>query len=626
VSFGSPTIPIIGVGVQIESDVVAARQRARQIAAHLGFDVHQQTKLATAVSEIARNAFTYGGGGRVEFSIEGQATPQLFVIRVTDSGPGIPDLARVLEGAYRSATGMGLGIIGSRRLMDKFDIESAPGHGVAIRMTKLLPLRAPLVTPRTLAPLMDELASRQPPDALGELRQQNSELLATLNELGTRQDDLVRLNRELEDTNRGVVALYAELDEKAGHLRRADETKSRFLSHMSHEFRTPLNSIVALSRLLLDRVDGDLTGDQERQVLFIRQSAESLYELANDLLDLAKVEAGKITVNPAEFDVKNLFGTLRGMLRPLLSNASVNLVFDEPEGLPAVVSDEAKVSQVLRNFVSNALKFTERGEVRITVTRDGDRVIFSVADTGIGIDPDDMDRIFQEFTQIESPIQRKVKGTGLGLPLSRKLAGLLGGSVSAESRPGVGSTFSLAIPIVYAPLSAPDAPEATVEAPILVVEPVDLSLNQGTRPMEGRCILVVDDDETVRYLVKQFFAGEPHEFVEAGDGVTGLAAARARHPELIFLDIMMPRMDGFEMLEQLRAGPETRAIPVIVFTARALSNRERRRLEAHGAAILPKDRLAAGDVNPSLREILAGIGLSGLLSTALSAARQSRQS
>jgi signal transduction histidine kinase/CheY-like chemotaxis protein len=717
------TIPILTVAVQIESDVVAARQRARHIAAYLGFDVLQQTKLATAVSEIARNTFTYGGGGRVEFSIEGQTAPQVLVIRATDSGPGIADLACILEGRYQSANGMGLGIIGARRLMDTFDIESAPAHGVAVRMTKVLPLRAWVVTPPSLVRLLDELASEQPPGALGEMQQQNRELLATLNELGVRQYELVRLNRELEDTNRGVVALYAELDEKAEHLRHADEMKSRFLSNMSHEFRTPLNSMLALTRLLLDRADGDLTGDQERQVFFIRQSAESLSELVNDLLDLAKVEAGKIALHPAAFEVKNLFAALRGMLRPLLSNASVNLVFDEPEDLPAIVSDEARVSQILRNFISNALKFTERGEVRVSARRRGNHVILAVADTGIGIDAGDLDRIFQEFTQVDSPIQRKVKGTGLGLPLSRKLAGLLGGSVSVESYPAVGSTFSLAIPMVYAPLSPSDAAGATLasdarvpillvedryetrllydshlkgskyriipactigearavmenvrprailldlllvdencgllaelkgcdtkEIPVLVISNVEdphkvyglvadayalkpvsrewllETLDRCTRPpMIGRRILLVDDDEAFRYVVKQLFAGLPHEFGEAGDGADGLAAARSRHPELIFLDLMMPRMDGFEMLEQLRSDPQTRDIPVIVSSSRALSDRERRQIEGFGARMLSKDRFAAGDVVPALREILAGIGLSDLLT----AANQSRHS
>jgi CheY-like chemotaxis protein len=271
-------------------------------------------------------------------------------------------------------------------------------------------------------------------------------------------------------------------------------------------------------------------------------------------------------------------------------NTSVNLVFDEPEGLPAVVSDEAKVSQILRNFISNALKFTERGEVRVTARREGERVIFSVADTGIGIEAADLDRIFQEFTQIESPIQRKVKGTGLGLPLSRKLAELLSGSVSVESCPKMGSTFSLAIPIGSEPLDPH-------------------TLAQG----EGRRILLVDDDEGYRYLFRQLFDGMPHEFAEAGNGVAGLAAVRSRHPELIFLDLMMPQMDGFEMLEQLRSGPETRDIPVIVSSSRTLSRRERRQLEGFGAAILSKDRFAAGDAVPALREILTAIGLSDLL-------------
>ena len=190
--------------------------------------------------------------------------------------------------------------------------------------------------------------------------------MRTLDELRQRQEELARLNRELEDTNRGVVALYAELDERADHLRRADEVKTRFLSNMTHEFRTPLNSILALTRLLLDRVDGELTPEQERQVYFIRKSAENLSELVNDLLDLAKVEAGKIVVRPAEFEVRNLFGALRGMLRPLLLNTSVNLVFEEPDGIPPLHTDEGKVSQILRNFISNALKFTEQGEVRVS--------------------------------------------------------------------------------------------------------------------------------------------------------------------------------------------------------------------------------------------------------------------
>src|SRR4030095_11598216 len=160
-----------------------------------------------------------------------------------------------------------------------------------------------------------------------------------------------------------------------------------FLSNMSHEFRTPVNSIQALARLLLERTDGELSAEQERQVTFIRKAADGLRERVNDLLDLAKIEAGKIVIRPVEFDVGHLFGALRGMLKPLLLNESIALVFDEPQGLPALYSDEGKVSQILRNFVSNALKFTERGEVRVTARHlPAERAVaFSVADTGSGI-------------------------------------------------------------------------------------------------------------------------------------------------------------------------------------------------------------------------------------------------
>src|SRR5262249_39796671 len=228
-----------------------------------------------------------------------------------DRGPGIPDLPAVLEGRYSSRTGMGVGIIGARRLMDRFRISSPPGGGTTVALTRLLPRKVGVLGPDAIAGLTGELARQAPSDPFDEIQRQNQELLRALEELGRRQDELVALNRELEDTNRGVVALYAELDEKADHLRRADELKSRFLSNMTHEFRTPVNSIQALTRILLDRTDGDLSPEQERQVTFIRKAADSLSELVNDLLDLAKIEAGKIVIRPIEFDVGHLFGALR---------------------------------------------------------------------------------------------------------------------------------------------------------------------------------------------------------------------------------------------------------------------------------------------------------------------------
>ena len=244
--------PLVTLAIRHEQDVVVARQRAREIARLVGFDSQDQTRIATAVSEIVRNAFRYAKGGKVEFAVEGTSTPQLLLIRVRDQGPGIPDLSLVMSGHYRSNTGMGVGIIGAHRLMDKVEIDTKAGFGTDVLLTKILPARAPLINQAQFARITAQLSTTMTGDALGELQEQNRELIRALGELRERQEELTNLNRELEDTNRGVVALYAELDEKADHLRRADEMKSRFLSNMSHEFRTPLNSIRALSRLLLE--------------------------------------------------------------------------------------------------------------------------------------------------------------------------------------------------------------------------------------------------------------------------------------------------------------------------------------------------------------------------------------
>jgi signal transduction histidine kinase/DNA-binding response OmpR family regulator len=710
-------IPLVSVVLGTEHDVVAVRQRARQVAALLGLEAQDQTRVATAVSEIARNAIQYAGGGRVEFAVEGETLPQLLLVTVTDKGPGIGSLKEILDGTYRSRTGMGLGIVGTRRLMDRFHVESAPGQGTRVLLRKILSRAGPLMDGRRAARLADELSRRPARSALEEVQQQNQELLRALDALRVRQEELVRLNGELEDTNRGVVALYAELDEKADHLRRADELKSRFLSNMSHEFRTPVNSVLALSRLLLDRVDGSLTPEQERQVLFIRKAAEDLTEIVNDLLDLAKVEAGKVVVRPTEFEVPNLFGALRGMLRPLLVSEHVQLVFDEIEDVPTMFTDEGKVSQILRNFISNALKFTEQGEVRVSavLSGSGEAVVFSVADTGIGIAPEDQERIFEEFSQVESPVQRRVQGTGLGLPLSRRFARLLGGDVSVESVPHVGSTFRATIPLVYATaadgvaepervllpdrdrtpvLVVENAPESLViydrflrtspfqlvtarstaearralaqirpavivldillqgedswaflaelknadgtrDIPVVVATTVDdrskaLALGAdayGKKPIDrawfvrtltrlsgaGRAprALIVDDDPTSRYVLRQALRESVAGVVEAEGGEAGLRLARAEQPDIVFLDLVMPDLAGEAVLEALKADPATRDIPVVIVTSRHLDDEAREQLGKRAAGFLDKQHVSMESADTVLQAALADAGDAG---------------
>ena len=694
---------LLSLRIRQEHDVVAARQRARQIAAAIGFDSTEQTRIATAVSELARNAFMYASGGSIDFGVEGGAPPQLLIITVADSGPGIADVEDVLSGRYRSTTGMGIGISGTRRLMDLFEIETSRS-GTTVTVKKILPRRSGLLSSTELGRLAQELLAQRPTGLIDEVQQQNQELLRTLEALRARQEELERVNRELEDTNRGVVALYAELDERADHLRRADELKTRFLSNMTHEFRTPVNSILALTSLLADRLGA--TPDQKDEVFYIRKSAQQLSDIVDDLLDLAKVEAGKIEVHPSPFEVASLFGALRGMLKPLLVNQSLALIFEEPEDLPPLFSDESKVSQILRNFISNALKYTERGEVRVSarLTARRDAIEFAVADTGIGIPPEDLDRVFEEFVQIENPLQRRVKGTGLGLPLSKKLAELLGGRLTVVSTLGLGSTFTVTIPLFYGdtsllqprtvdvgregvlviedsdedlllveralsgtrfqvlPARSVQAALVTLDAltpsvivldirmhgqdswdllarlkredktrgiPVVVTSTVDerrkglalgadayhvkpvnreqllATLDRLAPRQHTRRVLVIDDEETARFIVRGMLGDARHELVEAATGRDGLRRAREVRPDIILLDLRLTDMTGLDFCEQLSNEPDVAKVPVVLVTSQRLSDDERRRLGAN-RVVLPKSALTRELLRTTIEQVTAG--------------------
>ena len=693
-------LPVQTIGLHNERDVVAARQQARLIAESLGFEHTDQIRIATAVSEVARNAFRYARDGEVVFAVE--SDEGLFCVTVTDKGDGIPHLDKVMSGRYRSTTGMGMGLIGTKRLMDLFSVQSS-SSGTVVRFGKQLP-EDRCGDPAAVQRVSTVLAKQRPASPLDELTIQNRELMQTLAELRERKDELDRINAELQDTNRGVVALYAELDERADYLRRASELKSSFLSNMSHEFRTPLNSILALTRLLLDRIDGELTSDQDQQLRFIQQSAKELAEMVDDLLDLAKVEAGRLDVRPKAFAVAELFGALRGMLRPLLVESSINLVFEPADELPPMFTDEQKVSQILRNFISNAIKFTPHGEVRVAASFVGNEVEYSVTDTGIGISEGDQRIIFEEFAQIESSMQRRVKGTGLGLPLSKKLAELLGGRVEVSSTVGLGSTFKLIVPAHYpgaaaAPsdelpvfdpskklvLIVEDNPEtafvyqrylggagfeshivATIDAaqrflvrmrpaavildlllrsetswsflrelkseadsvPVLVMSvtddahkvygfgadsfvrkpfvPEDMisELISITSTVHRPRVLMIDDNEVSRYLLRQSIPEGQYEVFEARDGRDGIRMARELKPDIVFLDYFMPDVNGAEVLRDLRSTSELAQTQIILHSTKILDESDRALLDECRAAVFSKQMLTQPDAPIRLRELM----------------------
>jgi signal transduction histidine kinase len=269
-------------------------------------------------------------------------------------------------------------------------------------------------------------------------------------QIAAHQAELSFLRAELAETNKGVVALYAELDDNAVQLREAADLKSRFLSYMSHEFRTPLASITSISEILLNGMDGPLTQEQQRQLKFVKGSVRELTEMVDDLLDLAKIEAGRISISPEWFEMVDLFSALRGMFKPIVASTEVSLIFEEPAALPRIYTDDKKLSQILRNFISNALKFTVKGEVHVTAKMvDAHMVEFAVIDTGIGIAQDHLSALFSDFVQLDTRIQKRLRGTGLGLSLAKKFSELLGGRVAVESEVGKGSRFSVVIPTHY---------------------------------------------------------------------------------------------------------------------------------------------------------------------------------
>jgi signal transduction histidine kinase/ActR/RegA family two-component response regulator len=558
--------------IQNDRDVVAVRQQAKKLGELLGMAAQDQTRWATAVSEIARSVVIAGGTAHAEFMLQAHVPAPLLIVRIVERGTTLQSPMPTAKLGSTATEGM----VAARRLVDHFRIDSGAAEGNVVELGKRCSAKAAQYA--DLEALVRQVSAERVFDPRTTLRDYDRDLLASLDEVQDKQQELLRLEQELQDTNRGVVALYAELEEKAEQLRGASEAKSRFLANVSHEFRTPLNSILALSRLLLDRVDGELGVEQDKQVGFIRRSAETLLEFVNDLLDLAKVEAGKSAVSAAEFSVEDLFRGLRGVLKPLQTSDAVQLVFEEPGSLQ-LYSDEGKINQILRNLIANALKYTERGEVRVSVEHDTKKqtLNFAVSDTGIGIPLEDQARIFEEFEQVAGGFQQKNKGSGLGLALSRKLARLLHGEITVKSAPGQGSTFHLCVPRDYR--AVPDA--------------------QSCAPQTDRTrILVVDDEETFRYVVRHIVATEPeYELLEAADGAEGLRLARLHLPELIVLDLQMPVLDGYAVLKELATDAKTQQIPVVISTSATLTPALEQRLGA-ATEVLRKSTLS--------REVLLG--------------------
>jgi signal transduction histidine kinase len=441
--------PLVRTRIRVEQDVFAVRQLGREVGRLVGLEAQDQIRLATALSEVGRLLVAMGRDTEVVFATAPDGVPALSV--------------RLEHTAHGDAERLAAQLAQVGRLVDSMEVRDGES-GTVVRMSRRLPPNAPVLSPDRMDDIRAELAHHVPGTPFDELAVQNQQLIATLDEVRAQRDDLARLNAELEETNRGVmalyhqlsdeleetnrgvVALYNELDEKSVELRAASEAKSRFLANVSHELRAPVTAIIGLGRLLSDDSSDPLTPEQERQVQLIRGSAADLLSLVNDLLDLAKAEAGRLEPNWTDVDLKAVFGQLRGTLRPLATRPEVDFVVEEP-AVARLRSDEVLLAQVLRNLLTNAIKFTAEGSVRLSVVAVGSEVEFTVADTGTGIPAELHERIFEEFYQVPGSYALSGKGTGLGLPYARRLVGILGGALRVTSEPGVGSTFIVSLPV-----------------------------------------------------------------------------------------------------------------------------------------------------------------------------------
>jgi signal transduction histidine kinase len=433
---------VLTLELRTQEDVLLTRRRARDLAALLQFTPAEQIGLSTAVWEVARLAERRG---EVELAVV-EAPPSV-AVSITVSG--VPRSALTV-----TADGPRLDIEALRRLVDRVDARDVNGAAVVQLMAS--------AGPDAWVPGVDELelvlasltrhdTGGGGPGILDELRQQNFELLTTLATLREREQDLTRLNVELGDTNRAVTALYAELEVQAGELRRRAAAISSFLSSLTHELRTPLYAVRGMTEAILRDHEDDLSDGIRQDVSLIDGAMVEALDLVNDSLDMAKVAAGRTIVRLSTVDVAEMFGTLRAVVTRLPAHTGVDLRFDEPTDVPALETDAFKLSQILRNFIVNALKFTEAGHVRVSAQAcsAGDSVRFAVSDTGPGLSVEDQRRAFEEFVQLSAERHGEIRGTGLGLPLTRRLAAILGGEVGVESTLGKGATFTVEVPRRY---------------------------------------------------------------------------------------------------------------------------------------------------------------------------------
>ncbi len=527
-------ITILTIAIQAEHDLVLVRQRCRQLAEQLGLDTNRQTRLATAVSEISRNAFQYAGGGKVELIVDRDGAQ--LMVRVSDSGPGIGNLQKILSGNYRSETGLGLGLVGARRLVDGFEIQSSPGAGTTVILKARIAGEVPEES--ELLSHVDELTRTPSGDPFREVLQQNQELMRA-------QNALAEANRDLEHSQ---------------------QAKDRFLAMLAHELRNLLNALRSSMEVLKRRPDEDLR-DRMEQIADLQ--VEHLGRLVNDLLDVSRIIRGTLELRPVPVDAGEEIRRTAVAWGERITGCGRKLTTEIPEGPIWVTADPTRLAQIIGNLLSNARKFTDvGGKIHLAIESGPGRACIRVIDDGCGMEKDQLDEVFGAFAQTSQAKERMTGGLGLGLAITRALAEAHGGSLTAESAgPGLGTTMVLELPLGRPPVEERDAP--VKETSSLV-----------------RRILLVDDHRPSIQGLSELLRLEGHEVELAADGPQALDLVQEFEPDVVLCDLGLPGMTGHEVARKLRESQTAARLLALTGFVDVASRKEA--LEAGFEAVLAK--------------------------------------
>jgi signal transduction histidine kinase len=428
--------------VRREADIVKVRERVRSLARELGFDTTTQIKITTAVSEVTRNIYEYARHGTISLALAERDEALGLQLTARDEGPGIDEatLNAILRGGYQSTSGMGVGLSGTRRLMDEFDVQSDADEGTRVTVVKWLPRAATAGLKDRLEELRAKINAADEDSAIEELQQQNRDLVAVLAELEEKRAQLEAANEQLNESNE-------ELNEANAKLRELSVMKEDFLALTTHDLRSPLSVISGVISFFTSGRLGELSPEQKNMVAMMERNTQSLIELVNDLLDASKLESGTMRLDITSIDLRGLIQELHETMSALAVEKGITLVETLPADLPPIEADRAKLRRILVNLLSNALKFTRKGgRVEIKIEELGERIRINVIDTGVGIAPEDVARLFDKYEQARSRATHGEKGTGLGLYITRQLVELHDSKIEVHSKLGHGSTFSFTLP------------------------------------------------------------------------------------------------------------------------------------------------------------------------------------